>query len=154
MNLLFHPITLKNRQEALQLKVAQSQEHFIESVAQCLAEADQSRVWHPLGIYDGQQIVGFTMYGFFAWESFPFGRLWLDRLLIDKNDQGKGYGKAALKGMLELLSFKYPNKSIYLSVISGNDVAVRLYKQFGFQFTDRKDKHGEEIMVRKTISQT
>ena len=40
------------------------------------------------------------MYGFF-WEYLPFGRLWLDRLLIDRRFQGRGYGRAALAAMLD-----------------------------------------------------
>ena len=40
------------------------------------------------------------MYGFF-WEYLPFGRLWLDRLLIDRRFQGLGYGRAALAALLD-----------------------------------------------------
>ena len=40
------------------------------------------------------------MYGFF-WEYLPFGRLWLDRLLIDRRFQGRGYGRAALAALLD-----------------------------------------------------
>lgn len=120
MNLNFKPVTRENRQEALSLELAQGQEGFIESVSQCLAEAEEDKRWHPLGIYDDGQIVGFAMYGFFRREYFPMGRLWLDRLLIDRNVQGRGYGKAALSELLKLLSTEYPKKDIH-----GEDIMVR-----------------------------
>ena len=48
-----------------------------------------------MGIYDGNVLIGFAMYGLF-WEYLPFGRLWLNRFLIDRRYQSMGYGKAAL----------------------------------------------------------
>ena len=101
-----------------------------------------------MGIYDGDLPVGFSMYGFFREEYPPEGRLWLDRLLIDARFQGRGYGRAALEALLERLSREYPEKDVYLSVIEGNDVATRLYEQYGFRFIGEKDIHGEDVMVR------
>lgn len=146
MNITFKPVTEENRADVLQLKVGNGQEHFIESVQQCLDEADKRKSWRPVGIYHGEELVGFAMYGFF-WEYFPVGRVWMDRLLIDEKYQGKGYGKAALHLLLERLRKEYGRKKIYLSVIEGNDVAAGMYKNAGFRFTGRRDLHGEHIMV-------
>ena len=142
------PITAQNRREALSLRVAAGQEGFIESVSQCLSEADENPVWHPLGIYDRGTMVGFSMYGFFPMESAPEGRLWLDRLLIDRRFQGRGLGREALACLLKLLEARYPGKKLYLSVVPGNEAAVRLYQSFGFAFNGEKDTHGEDVMVR------
>lgn len=150
MNIHFKPITEENRKAALALKIADSQEGFIESVEQCLSEADHCKRWHPVGIYDGDTMVGFSMYGFFRWQYLPFGKLWLDRLLIDEKYQGQGYGSAALKGLIDLLVREYNRPKIYLSVIKGNDTAIRLYEKFGFSFTGKRDLHGEHIMVYST----
>lgn len=149
MTLHFEPVTPDNRQDVERLQLLPEQRGFVEPVAQCLAEADGNRAWHPVGIYDGTVLVGFAMYGFFRWEYFPFGRLWLDRLLIDRRYQGRGYGKAAVAGLLARLESEHPGKKIYLSVIAGNDAAVRLYRTFGFQFNGEKDLHGEDVMVRR-----
>lgn len=65
MHIHFEPITSQNREIALNLKIADSQHGFIESVQQCLSEADRCKRWHPVGIYDGDTMVGFAMYGFF-----------------------------------------------------------------------------------------
>ena len=108
MNLHFEPITSENRATALNLKIAGSQHGFIESVEQCLSEADRCKRWHPVGIYDGDTMVGFAMYGFFLWQYLPFGRLWMDRLLIDEKYQGKGYGTAAFSVLLIVLLLHEP----------------------------------------------
>ena len=113
-----------------------------------MEEAGEYGGWRPVGIYDGDLPVGFSMYGFFREEYPPEGRLWLDRLLIDARFQGRGYGRAALEALLERLSREYPEQDVYLSVIEGNDVATRLYEQYGFRFIVEKDIHGEDVMVR------
>lgn len=147
MNIHFEPIKEENREAALKLRIAKNQQGFIETVAQCLDEADQCRRWHPVGIYDGTTMVGFAMYGFFFWQYLPFGRLWLDRLLIDEKYQGKGYGSAALHGLVEQLKRDYRCKKIYLSVIRENQIAATIYEKFGFRFNGQRDVHGEHVMV-------
>ena len=37
----------------------------MESVAECLAEADRRRCWRPVGSMMGMPLIGFAMYGFF-----------------------------------------------------------------------------------------
>ena len=132
MKLHLEPVTAQNREEILRLGVLPGQKGYIETVAQCMEEAGEYGGWRPVGIYDGDLPVGFSMYGFFREEYPPEGRLWLDRLLIDARFQGRGY----------------PEKDVYLSVIEGNDVATRLYEQYGFRFIGEKDIHGEDVMVR------
>ena len=102
MKIRLEPVTVASRAAVERLETAPGQEGFVESVAECLAEADRRRCWRPVGVYDGDALIGFAMYGFF-WEYLPFGRLWLDRLLIDRRFQGRGYGRAALAALLERL---------------------------------------------------
>lgn len=147
MNIHFEPVNAENKAAALNLRIADNQHGFIETVEQCLLEASHCKRWHPVGIYDGNTMVGFAMYGFFLWQYLPFGRLWLDRLLIDEKYQGKGYGSAALDGLVKLLIQDYNCKKIYLSVYKENATAIRLYEKFGFAFNGKRDFHGEHIMV-------
>lgn len=147
MNIHFEPITSQNRESALALQISRTQEGFIESVAQCLSEADRCKRWHPVGIYDGSTMVGFAMYGFFLWQYLPFGKLWMDRLLIDEKYQGKGYGSASLAKLIDLLIQDYSCRKIYLSVIKENKTAIKMYEKYGFSFTGKQDLHGEHIMV-------
>lgn len=146
MNLHFEPITSENRAQAEALEIASAQHGFVESVAECLLEADKRRCWRPVGIYDGDILVGFAMYGFF-WEYLPFGRIWLDRLLIDYHYQGNGYGKAAVSELLLILHRKYRRNKVFLSVFDGNDTAIRMYQKAGFHYNGQTDVHGEKVMV-------
>ena len=70
-----------------------------------MREADELELWRPVGIYDSDTLIGFAMYGYFP-EPAP-GQLWLDRLLIDKRYQGKGYGKQAVLSLLDRLHTEY-----------------------------------------------
>lgn len=149
LNLHFKPITKHNQAQALELQIYKSQKGFVESVSQCLAEAAQSRRWHPVGIYDGETMIGFAMYGFFLWPYLPLGKLWLDRLLIDQAHQNKGYGAAALQALVNHLTRKYHCKKIYLSVVKENIIAIQLYKRHGFRFNGQRDVHGEYVMEKK-----
>lgn len=87
-NLSLIPVTSKNRRAIEKLKVFPHQTGFIESVADCMKEADQLAAWHPMCIYDNDTLIGFTMYGMIQEPAYT--RLWFDRLLIDKQHQGKG----------------------------------------------------------------
>lgn len=147
MNIRTEAITEKNRSAVLALDVAKGQEGFVESVEECLAEAKQWRQWRPVAIYDGVQVVGFAMYGYL------FGRVWFDRLLIDRNYQGRGYGRAAVETLLGRICREYPGKSrIYLSVVEGNVQAEKLYKSFGFEYNGERDVKGEHVMVKSMIA--
>lgn len=148
MRLHFEPVTKENETEVLKLKTAKGQEGFVETVEECLSESKESGRWRPVCIYDGKKMVGFAMYGYFR-EYLPFGRVWLDRLLIDENCQGMGYGKAALEGLLQRLYKEYKQEKIYLSVVKENKTAIRLYSEHGFQFTGELDINGEKVMVLK-----
>ncbi len=136
MKIRLEPVTVASRAAVERLETAPGQEGFVESVAECLAEADRRRCWRPVGVYDGDALIGFAMYGFF-WEYLPFGRLWLDRLLIDRRFQGRGYGRAALAALLERL-------------VEANRPAAALYESFGFRLTGERDTHGERVMCLRT----
>lgn len=140
----FKLVSDENRKEVEGLTVSSEQTGFIESVRECLQEADEFELWRPVGIYDNDTLIGFAMYGYFS-EPAP-GQLWLDRLLIDKRYQGKGYGKQAVLMLLDRLHAEYQSGTVYLSVYENNPHAIKLYQQIGFQFNGKYDSKGEHIM--------
>ena len=140
----FELVNNENRKEVEGLTVFSEQAGFIESVSECLQEADELELWRPVGIYDNNTLIGFAMYGYFP-EPAP-GQLWLDRLLIDKKYQGKGYGKQAVVSLLDRLHTEYQSNTVYLSVYANNHHAIRLYQQIGFRFNGEYDSKGEHIM--------
>lgn len=148
MNLKIEPITPRNRADVLALSVAPGQRGFIEPTAQCLLEAERLSLWRPVGIYDGDLPVGFAMYGLFPDEGED-GRVWLDRLLIDRRYQGRHYGEGALLLLLERLSAEYGRATVYLSLYPDNHLARKLYLRHGFAFNGESDEHGELVMVKR-----
>ena len=150
MKIHVEQVTEENLNDVLTLEVLDNQKRFVESTEECLKEAKTAKCWRPVGIYDGEQLVGFSMYGFFR-QYFPFGRVWLDRLLIDRRFQRLGYGKAALPILLERLWKEYHRKTIYLSVVEENAGAIHLYRSAGFFFTGELDVHGEKVMILRHL---
>lgn len=146
--IIIKQIDNNNRDELLQLKIAPSQDGFVETVQECLSEAQQKLCWRPVAIYDDETLIGFAMYGFF-WQYLPLGRVWLDRILIDQRYQGKGLGTLAIKTLIEQIRHEYWHKKIYLSVVDKNKVAIKLYQKLGFQFTGELDINKEKVMVLK-----
>lgn len=146
MNLRFEPVNPANRRKVEGLQTLPKQADFIESVSDCMAEADELKEWKPVGIYDGDLLVGFAMYGCFD-GSNQEAEVWLDRILIDGNYQGKGYGKAAVRGLMKKLYEEYGKEQIYLSVYENNVAAIALYEKLGFRFNGKLDAKGEKIMV-------
>ena len=68
----FEAVNSRNRAEVEHLEVFAEQSGFIESVTQCLQEADKLELWRPVGIYDRSMLIGFAMYGYFP--ELPRGR--------------------------------------------------------------------------------
>lgn len=122
-----------------------AQENYIESVETCLEEAKQEGRWRPVGIYDEDTLVGFAMYGCFHEQGEK--RVWLDRFLIAKEHQNKGYGKAAVLLLVSQLVEEYQVQKVFLSVYEENTNAISLYQEIGFAFNGEVDTKGEKVMV-------
>ncbi|NDO45930.1 GNAT family N-acetyltransferase [Clostridium sp. MD294] len=146
MNIHFEAITPKNRQSVENLCLFPEQVNFIESTIDCLKEADEVPQWKPVAIYDECNLIGFAMYGYFD-ELSNCGELWLDRFLIDKKYQKKGYGKIAISALIQKITKEYHCKKIHLSVYDINKTAIHIYKEIGFYFNGKFDTKGEKIMV-------
>lgn len=146
LNLHFKSVNKNNRKQIELLSVAKNQAGFVESVTECLEDAKNDKSYEPVGIYDGNTLIGFAMYGLFT-DTTPSGEVWLDRLLIDEHFQSKGYGKNAILKLLKMLKDKYKRKEVYLSVYDNNVNAIKLYKKIGFKFNGKLDINGEKIMT-------
>ncbi len=146
MNLNLKKVDNSNFIEVLSLRVNKDQEGFIETTEQCLKEAEELSIWRPFGIYDENLLIGFAMYGFFENEGTQ-GRVWLDRFMIGKEHQGKGYGKVSLTLLINELYEKYNCDEIFLSIYEDNINAIRMYEKLGFRFNGELDTSGEKVMI-------
>ena len=143
--------------DILKLKVAEDQEGFVAPNDLSLVEAYLSVTANghafPFGIYDGNKAVGFLMIGYDVddnWRDAPEiarGNYNLWRLMIDRDEQGKGYGRAAVELALDFIRSFPCGKAEYcfLSYEPENEKAKKLYQSFGFAETG--DMDGDEIIA-------
>ncbi len=146
MKIEFKIIDSFNKEEVLKLNVKSSQRGFVETIKECLDESDELSLWRPTAIYVDNILVGFAMYGFWKYEG-DYGRVWLDRFLIDEHYQGHGYAKPILSSLINKIIEEYKCKEIYLSLYEDNEIACKIYKKLGFDFNGELDINGEKVMV-------
>ena len=130
-----------NIDEVRKVKVKENQQSFIETVDECLEEAAIYKQWCPVAIYYDDYIVGFAMYGAFG----EGPDTWIDRIIINENYQGQGFGKLAMKKLIKIITKKYQVSTVYLSFVEDNEMARKLYENLGFKFTSEYDPEGELI---------
>ncbi|GAB3059119.1 GNAT family N-acetyltransferase [Salinicoccus sesuvii] len=130
-----------NLNHVRKIQVKAHQRDFIETVDECLEEAELHKEWRPVSIYSDDDIVGFAMYGAFGENP----DVWIDRIIIDDNHQRKGFGTAAIQQLIEIVTNKYDVRTVYLSFTPDNHFAKQLYEKLGFRFTEEYDPAGELI---------
>lgn len=147
MGIKIHDVTKDNYRDILNLTVARSQLNFVESPYECLEDSVEQKEYRPVGLYAEDRLIGFAMYGFFPGEKKQ-GRLWIDRILIDEEEQGKGFGESSMITLIDKVTKEYGEQPIFLSVYQDNKGAIYLYEKLGFKFINELDINGEEIMRR------
>lgn len=137
MTFTFKKIDASNYKKAIFLQVNENQDNYVAPNWYSILEANyESEEKHPFAIYEDKEIVGFLMYSYYsADEDYPRDSWWLERYMIGKDFQGKGYGKKALKQFLECFFKEYEGKDILTSAVPENHVAITLYEQAGFKRT-------------------
>jgi diamine N-acetyltransferase len=137
------PITTNNRHEAITLEIADEQRAFVEndSIRDFLAEAPSHPTFTPHVIYADDATVGFVSYGYLPEQP---RRWWIALLIIDRRQQGKGYGRAAMTAVIDRIKQQVPDcLGVGLSYKPTNVAAERLYLSLGFEKTGETDERGE-----------
>jgi len=130
-----------NFAKVIQLEVADDQQDFVTSNAFSLSQAYVMPECRPLAIYNGMTPVGFAMYALDRDE----GEYWVYRLMIDKNQQKKGYGREAMRLLIAHIKKEAPEKKVlYISFEPHNEGARRLYSSLGF-VPDHREVDGETV---------
>jgi [ribosomal protein S5]-alanine N-acetyltransferase len=144
------PVTLQeidsqNWQLLADVKTTRSQSKWVAPVAQYLASCLVGGAWQPLMIRVGDRAVGFVM-----WARDPDdGSYWIGGFVIDRREQGKGYGRAALAALLDRLRQMPGARGAALSYHPDNAVAKRLYASTGFRETGEMEH--DEVVARLTL---
>ena len=133
MNIRLKTINENNWRECVSLKVMDDQEKFVATNENSLALAYAHKEMEPRGIYDDDIMVGFLMFA----KDPDDGLYYINRFMIDKRYQGKGFGRKALKILIEELKVRGAD-TIDVIHKPDNANAIRLYRDLGFKPTDDK----------------
>lgn len=121
-------LSSENYEGIIRLNVSEDQKTFVAPNVNSIAESKVYPELIPMAIYAGETLVGFLMYRQ-RLETEPY---YLMRFMIDARYQGKGYGRAALAKIVELMRALPGCDRIYLSYEPDNVFAEQLYMHFGF----------------------
>lgn len=130
-----------NFAKVIRLEVDESQQDFVTSNAFSLSQAYVMPECRPLAIYNGMSPVGFAMYALDRDEH----EYWVYRLMIDKNHQRKGFGREAMRLLIEHIKKEAPDRDrLFISFEPTNEGAKRLYTSLGF-VPDNREVDGETV---------
>ena len=139
-------INRDNWKQAIRLDVAPEQKHFVASNLYSIAEAIFNPTYVPLAIYnETETMVGFLMYG----TNPDNDELWILRLMVDQQYQGRGYGRAVMEEIIRRLQAKPDCREIFTSYEPGNHVVARLYRSLGFEDTGRIEDGELVVCLRR-----
>ena len=141
MKVALKEIDRENFMRCVKLEVHEDQKGFVAANVFSIAQSKVEPAFKVQAVYDGEEMVGFCMYG---WDEEE-GCHCLARLMVDKNQQGKGYGRAATEAVIERLRAEPGCRQIVLSVNPSNTNAQALYESLGFVKTGEV-AHGELVM--------
>jgi diamine N-acetyltransferase len=141
MTVTLRDIDRENFRRCVKLEVNEDQRGFVAPNVFSIAQSKVEPAYNVQAVYDGEEMVGFVMYG---WDEEE-GCHCLGRLMVDKNQQGKGYGRAATEAVIGRLRAEPDCRQIVLSVNPANTNAQALYESLGFVKTGEVS-HGEEVM--------
>ena len=139
--------------DVIELTVKKEQESFIAGNEWSLVHAyvgnKTEGAVYPFGIFDDDKAVGFLMIAYDYGEvcndpdapEISQKNYFLWRLMIDEEEQGKGYGKKAVELALEFVKTFPHGKADYcwLCYDKNNEAARKLYLSMGFQEIGEQD---------------
>lgn len=143
MTITLREITADNWRAVARLKLAEGQDKFVAPNWYSMLEALHSNgELHSRAIYTDETLIGYTMFGIEP----KTQECWIVRLMTDKDQQRKGYGRQAMALIIDQLKQMYDCKAILISFEPENSIAQKLYESIGFQDTGRIED--EELVFR------
>jgi diamine N-acetyltransferase len=132
-------ITAENEAVVRALAAVYGQQLFVVSASESLDEAatsPEARPWYR-AIYAGDQAVGFVMLSFDVPPGHPEypWRYFLWRLLIEARYQRRGYGRAAMALVIDVVRSSPGATDLFTSVSPGEGGPAPFYLSLGFEST-------------------
>lgn len=140
-DITLRPVTRDDLRPLFRLKVNPKQADFVAPNEITLAQAPYETGAEVFGLWNQETLVGMMATidmpsHAFRMEEDDAESLYLWRLLIGSDHQGKGFGRSALAAIMDhARKGGFPRMS--LSVVPGNAAAIGLYESVGFQNSGR-----------------
>jgi len=147
------PATAANWREIAQVRAAEGQQDWVADVTYYLCLSAYGGLWRSYAVLDRDDTVGHVM-----WAVDPEDDShWFGGLVIDRERQGHGLGRATVGALLALWEDHEPELSgtpytqAALSVAPDNAVARSLYQSLGFVETG--EMSDGELVLRRPRAQ-
>ncbi|WP_292060991.1 N-acetyltransferase [Mesorhizobium sp.] len=127
-SVVLEPVGEGNRRAVQELELLPEQQDFVASNADSLEEAEEDDEAIARAVVAAGHVVGFLMY------SAPDddNEATIYRFMIDRREQGKGLGRAAVAKVLEQIARLGHIHRVAICYEPNNEAARRLYAGFGF----------------------
>lgn len=134
-------VTKKNWDDICALYPGKDGRMFVASNSYSIAQSVYEDGWVIKGISLGDELIGFTMYGF----SEELNAYEICRFMLDERYQLKGYGSKALRVIIDEMFKAYHCDRLYLSTSPDNARGQHVYTRAGFKPTGETCGEGEDI---------
>src|SRR5699024_11049261 len=143
----FVKINEDNYEAVLRLKVTDGQNEgkFIAPNVRSIADAYLYRKAgdvFPYAVQDGETVVGFVLLD----EDEEEKELMIWRMMVDKDYQGKGYGKAIVEKVIEQFEADDRFEVLIADYVKGNEVMGKLLESLGFEYGEFDEMNNEYVM--------
>jgi diamine N-acetyltransferase len=144
MEILLVPIDRSNYRAMWRLKLKPEQQTFVSppawSLARCYVRAFGDEFEHlPHLIQADGEVVG---YATIACNPDSDEDYWIDDIMIDASQQGRGYGRAAVTETIRVILRRYARcRAVQLTCFRANLNAAALYISLGFKPTGTVDPY-------------
>lgn len=155
----FRKVNKDDCKQIVEMQLFERQEEyvmpFVDSLAQSYSDLFEEDITVTYVLGNGEKPVGLVELCYVQGKEFPKLKdkmvYELFRILVDKKYQKKGYGTKAVQLFLDYVKDKPLGEAddIVVSVVEGNDAALKIYERFGFENIG-KDEY-EHIALRRKI---
>lgn len=155
----FKKINKNDSKMIIEMQLLENQEDyvmpFVDSLAESYSDLFEEEITVTYALCNGKNPVGLVEIRYVKGKNFPNLKdkmvYELFRILVDKEYQKNGYGTCAVQLFMDYVRKKPLGDAdnIVVSVVEGNNIALRLYEKMGFKIIG-KDKY-EHIALSQTI---
>lgn len=138
MGISLKEINVNNWYECTKLSVTEEQAKIFPVAVvywMAMSKYEYNNELELLAVYYEDLIVGVVAYGIDPEINTP----WITTVMIDQKYQGKGYGREAIKQLIDLIIKRHNNKRIIIGHRPDNYVAAKLYESLGFHEIEQKE---------------